>query len=162
MSVFFASLRIGSVPPFGFLPGEKDGMGVRVLMDASVQNLGPTCSVIVGGGSPDTVLKISVEDLLYVLNIENGKSDMREIETVQDLCRSNHSACVDSGGGCSGGDVAVVPQPCPVNSADSGSPASALRLACDSSIARAGEQLFHVDKYLQINRLQGNGCVLWV
>jgi hypothetical protein len=153
MSVFFASRRIGSVPPFGFLPGEKDGMApVQVLMDASVHDLGPNCSVLVGGGSADTVLKISVDNLLYVLSCENGKSGMREIETVQDLCRSNHSAAAAaSGGGSGGGDVAAVPQPCPMNLADSSSPPSFLRLACDASIARAGEQFLYIDNYLQIN-----------
>jgi hypothetical protein len=155
MSVCFASHRIGSVPPFGFLPGEKDGMApVQVLMDASVHNLGPNCSVIVGGGSPDTVLKISVDNLLYVLSCENGKSDMRGIETVQDLCRSNHSAAAAAvgggGGGGGGGDVAAVPQPCPMNLADSSSPPSFLRLACDASLARAGEQFVYIHNHLQI------------
>ncbi len=114
------------MPPIGFLPAERDGMGVRVLMDSNVSNLGPDCCVLVGGGSADTVLKISVANLLHAISCENSKSDMTDVATVHDLCRSNHSPGI------------ATPQLTLLNAGDASEAASALRLACDPSVARAG------------------------
>ncbi len=117
------------MPPIGFLPAERDGMGVRVLMDSNVLNLGPDCCVLVGGGSADTVLKISVANLLHAISCENSKSDLTDVETVHDLCRSNHSPGT------------ATPQLTLLNPGDASEAASALRLACDPSVARAGRIL---------------------
>ncbi len=105
-------------------------MGVRVLMDKSVHSLGPNCCVLVGGGNPDIVLKISIDNLLHVIAHENAKSDMRDMETIFDLCRSNNHL-----------GTAVLPAPI-VNLGNSRNPETFLRFACDASIARAGEHIF--------------------
>ena len=60
------------MPPFGFLLGEGEGAGVRVLIDASVRDLGGDCPVLVGGGRAETVLKMTVENLLHDVDFENA------------------------------------------------------------------------------------------
>ncbi len=115
------------MPPIGFLPGQTDGMGVRVLIDKCVRSLGSTCCVLVGGGSPDVVLKISVDNLLHAIANENAKHDMGDTETAHDLCRCNNDPAP--------ADL----QSTIMNLSNPGNPVSTLRLACDSTLARAGE-----------------------
>ena len=113
------------MPPFGFLPGEVEGGGVRVLIDASVRDLGEGCSVLVGAGSAETVLRISVGYLLHIVGCENATGGVIDSELVYDLCRS---APLPS-------SSPVAPQPIPPDCHS-----MPLRLACDSSISRAGFQ----------------------
>ena len=126
------SCSIGAVPPFGFLLGEGEGAGVRVLIDASVRDLGGDCPVLVGGGRAETVLKMTVEHLLHVVGCENATCGAIDKELVYDLCRSAPPPSHPSD----------APKPIPLHSSSATpAPAPPLRLACDSSIARTGRWL---------------------
>jgi len=127
----------------GFLPGEEIGTGVTVLMDKCVHSLGLDCSVLVGGGESDTVLRISVNNLLHAIKCENAKSALSSVDPVHDLCR-----CADFPG-------SPDTQPISLKSCVVSSTASILRFACDPSIAKAGKVYFdYVDA---LNILEGVG-----
>ena len=131
--------RIGAVPPVGFLPGEEIGTGVRVLMDKCVHSLGLDCSVLVGGGESDTVLRISVNNLLHAIKCENAKSALSTVDPVHDLCR-----CTDFPGSPDT-QKTISLKSCVVSST-----ASILRFACDPSIAKAGKVYFDYADALNI------------
>jgi hypothetical protein len=109
------------------------------MIDKNVRNLGLNCCVLVGSGYPSTVIKLSVDNLIRVIIYENSKSDMENADSVHDLCRSSEAPR-------SAGQQLVHLE----SSVDS-NPATLLRFACDSSIARAGEPVdFPYDYRLNI------------
>ena len=126
------SCSIGAVPPFGFLPGEGHEAGVRVLIDESVRDLGGNFLVLVGGGMAETVLKITVDCLMHVVDCENATGGVIDTGLIYDLCRSAPPPSSSS---------SDAPLPIPLDSTSAMHAAPPLRLACDSSLARAGGQL---------------------
>jgi hypothetical protein len=133
----FAACSIGAVPPVGFVNEGGAASSVLLLMDQSVCDLGSDCCVLVGGGSRDTVIKMTVAALRRVIINENEASQTSSscVEPIRDLCRSSSPSCSD--------DLYTA-------SLDS-KRAPLLQFACDLSIARAGIFPFaHVAKCLSL------------
>ena len=94
------------------------------------------CCVLVGSGYTSAVLKLSVDNLIRVITYENAKSGLDNLDPVHDLCRSPEAL---------GSAAQQLKQ---FESSIDSDPSPILRLACDSSIARAGKLVIFACSYL--------------